>query len=84
MTTSATENNWNLTEIVAASSENDISSIEVLGENVWRSFGVFFKVESFITIWRKLISYRSLPLFESGLSDRKKKQKKYVIVTTTF
>lgn len=56
MTTSATENNWNLTEIVAASSENDISSIEVLGENVWRSFGGFFKVESFITIWRKLIS----------------------------
>ena len=43
MTKSATENNWNLTETVDASSENDIGSIEVLGGNVWRSFGVFLR-----------------------------------------
>lgn len=43
MTKSATENNWNLTETVDASYENDIGSIEVLGGNVWRSFGVFLR-----------------------------------------
>ena len=40
MTNSATESDKNLTkQIFAARSEKDIGSVEVSGENVWRSFG---------------------------------------------
>ena len=73
MTKSATENDQNLTKkLVAASFENDIGAVEVLGLNVRRTMG-FWGHEVWLFDGESQLSREHFDVYKSCLSDSEKK-----------